>query len=101
MNEAEELESSSAFLQPRCRNRRPSSVVTEYRCRQLQNLTTDALELNRAIVRLGIFRDACYGVDDSVAGPVSSEGELLEHAVLLRFGQAEPPGDYFHDLADR
>src|SRR5580700_3851354 len=74
-------------------------VLTECRSRQIQDLTADALEFNRTIVRHGIFRDSGHRVDDSVAGPVGAERELLEHAVLLSFGQAESASDHFHDLA--
>src|SRR5579871_5129464 len=84
--------------QPHRRDSASPSVATEHLSRQIQDLAADALELNRTIVRRGIFRGTRYRVDDPVASPVSAERELVEHAVLLRFAQTESPGDNFHDL---
>jgi|HubBroStandDraft_6_1064221.scaffolds.fasta_scaffold226479_2 hypothetical protein len=70
MNKAEELETCSAFVSSVAETIAFSSVVTKRRSRQIQDLTTDALELNRAIVGRGISRNTRYGVDHPVASPV-------------------------------
>src|SRR5579863_8508220 len=98
MNKAEKYEISSAFVTCVVETVAFPSVVTESRRRQIQDLATDAFEINSAIIGRGIFGDTCYGVDDPVASPIRTECELVKHAVLLLFGQAESPGDDFHDL---
>lgn len=98
MNKAEEYETSSASVSRVAETVAFPSVVTERRSWQIQDLATDALELDRTIVGRRIFRDTCYGVDDTVASPVRTDCELVEHAIPLRFGQAESPSDDFHDF---
>jgi len=64
MNKAEKHEISSVFVSCVVETVAFPSVVTERRRRQIQDLATDAFELNSAIIGRGIFSDTCYGVDD-------------------------------------